>query len=61
MQTLFRGEIPRGMLLNAYAFWKLGQIALYSAIIAFIGAALMLVLTVLGWVHLRRTPPEQDF
>jgi len=39
------------MLLNAYAFWKLGQIALYSAIIAFVGGAVMLVLTVLGIRH----------
>src|SRR3954467_9963051 len=42
VQTLFRGETLRGMLLNAYAFWKLGQIALYSAIITFVGAAIML-------------------
>src|SRR3954452_24432401 len=27
-QTLFMGETLRGMLLNAYAFWKMGQIAL---------------------------------
>jgi hypothetical protein len=60
VQTLFRGETLRGMLLNAYAFWKLGQIALYSAIIAFIGTAIMLALTALGFMHLRRVPPEQE-
>ncbi|MBV9293043.1 MAG: hypothetical protein JO222_11390, partial [Frankiales bacterium] len=26
-QTLFMGETLRGLLLNAYAFWKMGQIA----------------------------------
>lgn len=35
MQTLFRGESLRGLLLNAYAFWKIGQIALLAAIASF--------------------------
>jgi hypothetical protein len=48
------------MLLNAYAFWQLGQIALYAAIAAFTGAALMPILTVLGLLRLRRVPIEQD-
>ena len=60
VQTLFRGETLRGMLLNAYAFWKLGQIALYAAIASFIGAAILLVLTLLGAVHLRRAGPEES-
>jgi hypothetical protein len=54
VQTLFRGETLRGMLLNAYAFGKFGQIALYSAIVSFIGAALLLALTALGFRHARR-------
>jgi hypothetical protein len=53
-QTLFQGETLRGLLLNAYGFWKLGQIALIAAITAFVGAALMLVLTVLGFWHTRK-------
>jgi hypothetical protein len=60
VNTLFKGETLRGMLLNAYAFWQLGQIALYSAIAAFTGAALMLILTVLGFLHLRRVPIERE-
>ncbi|HEX6501516.1 MAG TPA: hypothetical protein VF054_21155 [Micromonosporaceae bacterium] len=59
-QTLFRGETLRGLLLNAYAFWKLGQIALWAGIASFILAAIMLVLSVLGLLHLRRVPPEQE-
>ena len=58
--TLFKGETLRGMLLNAYAFWQLGQIALYSAIAVFIGALLMLILTVLGFWHLRRVPATAE-
>jgi hypothetical protein len=57
VQTAFRGETLRGMLLNAYAFWQMAQVALFAAIGAFIAAALMLLLTVLGFLHLRRTPP----
>src|SRR6266542_3754318 len=33
--TLFRGETLRGLLLNAYAFWKVGQIALVASIASF--------------------------
>ena len=60
VNTLFKGETLRGMLLNAYAFWQLGQIALYSAIVVFAGAFLMLILTVLGFLHLRRVPVGQE-
>ena len=38
VQTAFRGETLRGLLLNAYAFWKMAQIAMYAAIAAFVGA-----------------------
>jgi hypothetical protein len=60
VNTLFKGETLRGMLLNAYAFWKLGQIALYAALAAFAGAVVMLVLTVLGYVHMRRVPVSNE-
>lgn len=58
--TTFKGETLRGLLLNAYAFWQMGQIALYGAIAAFVGAALMALLSILGMVHLRRVPAEQE-
>jgi len=60
VNTLFKGETLRGLLLNAYAFWKLGQIALYAGIAAFAGAAVMLVLTALGFMHLRRVNADQE-
>ena len=59
VDTMFRGEALRGLLLNAYAFGKIGQIALYAAIASFIGAGVMLLLTFLGWFHLRRTDPAE--
>jgi hypothetical protein len=60
VQTLFRGETLRGMLLNAYAFWKIGQIALWAAVASFALAAVMLVLTILGFWHLRRVSPSEE-
>jgi len=60
VDTVFRGETLRGLLLNAYAFWKMGQVALYGAIVAYVGAGLMLLLSLLGFAHLRRVPEDQD-
>ena len=59
-QALFMGETLRGMLLNAYAFWKLGQIAAVAAIVFFITAGVMLLLSALGFWHLRRVSPEAE-
>jgi hypothetical protein len=51
--TLFKGETLRGLLLgDAYAFDMIGQIARYVAIVAFAAAAVMAVLTLLGYWHL---------
>lgn len=55
-QTLFMGNTLRGMLLEAYAFGTMGVIAGYGALAALVGGILMLILTLLGVVHLRRTP-----
>jgi hypothetical protein len=60
VQTVFRGTTLRSMLLEAYGFWQLGQIALIAAIASFIAAGLMLILSIFGFVHLRRTVPEAE-
>ena len=54
-QTLFMGETLKGLLGNAYAFWQLGQIAMYATWAAIAGGVIMLILSVLGFMHLRRT------
>jgi hypothetical protein len=59
-QTLFRGETLRGLLLNAYAFWKLGQLTLIGAIASFVLAGVMFVLSILGFWHLRRASPSEQ-
>jgi len=59
-QTSFRGTTLRGLLLEAYAFSKIGQIMLWGAIASFLGAALMAVLVGLGFWHARRTEREAE-
>jgi hypothetical protein len=54
VQTLFRGETLRGMLLNAYAFWQIGQIVKVASYVAYLGGVLFLLLTLLGFRHGRR-------
>jgi hypothetical protein len=61
VNTVFKGTTLRGMLLNAYAFWQMGVIALWGAIVSFIGAGLLLVLSILGFVHSRRVSPAAEF
>jgi len=58
VNTAFKGETLRGMLLNAYAFGTMAKIALYGAIVAFVGAGVLLLLALLGAIHARRTDPE---
>ncbi len=60
VQTLFRGETLRGLLLNAYAFDTMAKVALIAAWISLIGGIVLLLLATLGLVHGRRqtaTPP----
>src|SRR6202034_1870583 len=60
VDTVFKGETLRGLLLNAYAFGTMGTIAGIAAIAAFIAAAVMLVLGGLGLLHSRRVSPAAD-
>jgi hypothetical protein len=53
-QTSFQGTTLRGLLLEAYGFGKLGQIAGIASIVAFCAAGAMLLLSGLGFWHGRR-------
>ena len=57
--TLFQGETLRGLLLYGYAFATMGTIAGYAAIAAFVGAALFLILALLGFRHARRAREQE--
>jgi hypothetical protein len=59
-ETVFKGTTLRSMLLEAYAFWEFGQIALVAAIVSFTGAGLLLILSVLGFAHARFTSPGAE-
>jgi len=61
VNVVFKGTTLRGLLLNAYAFWQMGVIALWGAIVSFIGGGLLLVLSILGFVHSRRVAPSAEF
>lgn len=53
--TLFQGETLRGLLLGSgYAYWTFGMIAMYAAIAAFVGAAVMAILVLLGLRQIKR-------
>ena len=54
VETLFKGTTLRGLLLNAYAFGTVATIAGIGAIVSFVGAAVLLVLSGLGFAHARR-------
>ena len=60
VNTVFKGETLRGLLLNAYAFGTMATIAGIAAIVSFVGAGVLLVLSVLGLWHARRVPPAQE-
>lgn len=58
VETVFKGETLRGMLLNAYAFGTLGDIAAIAAKVTFGGALFMFFFVILGIWHIRRTPSD---
>ena len=58
VDTVFKGETLRGMLLNAYAFGTLGQIAMVASYVSFAGGLIFLILALLGFAHLRRADTD---
>ena len=58
VETVFKGETLRGMLLNAYAFGTLGQIAMVASYVSFAGGIIFLLLSLLGFAHLRRADTD---
>jgi hypothetical protein len=49
--TLFKGETLRGLLLSAFAWSTIGRIAGIAATVAFVGAAVMVLLVLFGLRH----------
>ena len=61
VDVVFKGTTLRSMLLTAYAFWQISVIALWGAIVSFIGGGLLLILSILGFIHSRRVSPAAEF
>lgn len=59
-QTLFMGSTLRGLLLNAYAFDTIAQVALWGAIASFLGAAALFVLGLFGLRHAKAIATESE-
>ena len=58
-QTSFMGTTLRGMLLEAYGFGTIGVVMFWGAIASFIGAGVLLVLTILGIQHSTKVGNEE--
>jgi hypothetical protein len=58
VETVFKGTVLRGTLLTTYAFGTLGSIAGIATFVALAGSLVMLLLSVLGLLHIRRVPED---
>ncbi|MBV9382956.1 MAG: hypothetical protein JOY82_14855 [Streptosporangiaceae bacterium] len=58
VNTVFKGETLRSMLLNAYGWWKVSQISYIAAIISFALGGLALIGSVLGFGFARQARPQ---
>lgn len=54
VETMFKGETLRGVLLNAYAFDTMAVIARIIAVAAAVASGILLILVVLGFTHARK-------
>ena len=53
VQTLFRGETLRSILLNAYGWWTVGTITLWAGLASVLAGVLLGILAILGFRHAR--------
>lgn len=58
VQTLFRGETLRGLLLTSYGFSEFGRKADQAATVAFLAALVLFLASIAGLVHALRTKNE---
>lgn len=59
VDTLFRGETLRGLLLTSYGFSIFGERAAQAALVAFLAAAVLFLASIAGFVHAFTTPREK--
>jgi hypothetical protein len=64
VQTLFRGETLRGLLLNSYGWWQIGQYAFYAAVglaVATLAVLIAFIVEVVGWRRGRQVGAATGF
>jgi hypothetical protein len=60
-ETVFKGETLRGILLTSYGFSELGNKADQASNVIFLGAILLVALSIAGFVHAFVTPKSETF
>ncbi len=60
-ETVFKGETLRGLLLTSYGFSEFGAKAAQAALVAYLAAALMGLLSIAGFIHAFVTPRTKGF
>jgi hypothetical protein len=61
VQTLFRGETLRGLLLTSYGFSIFGDKAMMASWVAFFAAGILFLASIAGFVHAFRTSKSEAF
>ncbi len=59
--TLFQGETLRGLLLTSYGFSVFGEKAEQAALVSYLAALLLALLSIAGFVHALVTPKSRAF
>jgi hypothetical protein len=60
-ETLFKGETLRGLLLTSYGFSVFGEKAGQAALVSYLAALLLALLSIAGFVHALVTPKSRAF
>jgi hypothetical protein len=60
-ETVFKGETLRGLLLTSYGFSEFGNKAGQAAVVAYLAAGLLLILSIFGLLHAYLTPRTKAF
>jgi hypothetical protein len=59
--SVFKGETLRGLLLTSFGFSEFGAKAGQAALVAYLAAGLLLLLSIFGFVHAFVTPKSKAF
>jgi hypothetical protein len=60
-ETLFKGETLRGLLLTSYGFSVFGEKAEQAALVSYLAALLLALLSIAGFAHALFTPKNRAF